>query len=457
MFTKNESRRIIPPLGIGYLASALKDRYEVKLLDTIIENPYNDQQMSNDIFRYGMSDAEIKREIQKFQPDIVGISSLFSSESNLAHQIAGLAKEVDRDIITVIGGGYPTLCTDECMKDKNIDFAVFGEADHSFPCLMRQIQGNQDYHTVSGIAYRDKSDCDYKTTPQKGVISDLDSLPFPARDLMGIDKYYEVDKPQLPYGSKVRSTPYTNLITSRGCPAKCIFCSNNILWGYKFRKRSVENIMREIDLLINDYKIQEIHFQDDNLTFDRNRAKALCRELIARNYKITWAAPNGIALFSLDKELIHLMRESGCWQVGLGIESGNQDVLFNIIKKPLNLKKTLPLIETMKEVGIETYGFFMMGFPGETRKQIQDTVDLALRLNLDYNSFSIATPYPGTQLYEIAKKQNLLQDWNINNLKFSRGNIQTDFFKPEELEEIRSSTWNLLRKRKQMACSETAV
>jgi magnesium-protoporphyrin IX monomethyl ester (oxidative) cyclase len=214
--------------------------------------------------------------------------------------------------------------------------------------------------------------------------------------------------------------------------------------GRKFRARSSQKVLEEIELLVDKYGIKELAFTDDNLTLDRERALNIFDGMKERDFDLVWVAPNGIALYAIDEELIEKMKESGCYSLYLPIESGVQEVLDKIIRKPIRLERVRRIVKKIKEFDIETVGMFIIGFPGETLDQMKQTIDFAQSLDLDYVSFSIATPYPGTDLYEIAKENGyLVNDFTEEDLiyGFGKGHIKTPEFTPEEVLRLRKEGW----------------
>jgi len=219
------------------------------------------------------------------------------------------------------------------------------------------------------------------------------------------------------------------MIATRGCPYPCTFCGAGKALGKRVRKRSTENLLEEIDLLSGTYGIKEIHIMDDNFTFDRDYAARFCEALLKRDAKIFWALPNGVRLDTLDEGLLRLMEASGCYSMAVGIESGNQHVLDHI-KKRLTLEKIEEKIRLVKRVsGIKVTGFFILGYPVETRQDMETTIRFALQLPLDRANFFNYTPFPGSQIYEQLKETGALHeldydDLYIHNISFSPSGIR---------------------------------
>jgi magnesium-protoporphyrin IX monomethyl ester (oxidative) cyclase len=270
--------------------------------------------------------------------------------------------------------------------------------------------------------------------PKTKFIENLDELPFPARHLLPMEEYSKAVSPH----SGIKRTPFASMITSRGCPARCTFCVLRKIWGLAYRTRSPDNVLDEIEHLIKEYGIREIHFEDDNLTADKKRAMAIFDGIIKRKFNITWNCPSGTALFALDEELLTKMKESGCYSISIAIESGNKDVLRNLMRKPINLDKAPRIVNAARELGLKIKGFFILGYPRETKKQMQETVDFAANLGLDWALFFIATPIPGSELLEMCKKGNYLVNENLDYVKnFFVSNIRTPEFTPEYVEKLR--------------------
>lgn len=433
-----------PPLGAAYIAAVLgRAGYEVGILDAFVEGWFRDPEPLEDdpenvpsdaVERVGLSFKEIAARIEAFKPDVVGVTSLFTCQRKNAHAVCRVAKEVSRDIVVIMGGKNPTALSDVAMRDPNVDFVIRGEGELTMLQLLRAAEKGEDLAGIDGIAYRE-ADGTLRVNPKVHFINDLDSIPFPARNLLPMELYFDA---AIAHGGNLINRRYASLITSRGCPAECFFCSAHGSMGYKFRYRSVENVMAEVDHLVKTYQIGEILFEDDNLTMHRDRAKKLFDALTERNYGLTWDTPNGLMAMTLDEELLLKMKQSGCYRVNLGIESGNQHVVNNVIRKPLDLKKVPPLVDYARSIGLHVGFFIVIGNPGETLHQMRDSYRFA-RQNKVYPHVSVAMPLPGTELLETAKKNGyLVEGFSWENLTIHHYSLQTPDWTVEELRALKA-------------------
>jgi len=375
---------VSPPLGLMYLAASLrKAGHQPIILDFLLEK--FDQ---NSLFR------TISQGI-----GIIGISVVTPLINN-AISLADLIKKKFPEKIIVFGGPHPSLLPKETLENcQSIDFIVKGEGEERLNFLIGYLEGKRKADELDGIAFRKEGKI--IDLPVKKYIENLDDLAFPARELVPIEKYSKF--------LASREKPATTLITSRGCPFHCIYCSKPI-FGNTFRGRSPENVLREIEFLKEKYKIKEIIFYDDSFTLNKERIIKLCQLIIEKKLNIKWKCETRINL--VDEELLRLMKGAGCYLIAYGIESGSQKNL-NVLKKEITVEGVKRAIRITKKAGIETLGYFMIGIPGETEKEIKETINFAKNLNLDFAQFSIATAYPGTELYEIAQSQEKIpKDWS---------------------------------------------
>lgn len=423
---------IVPPLGLAYLAAVLeKNNYEVKIYDCLIEGRLEGEPYKEKFLRYGLSDDEIKKEIKNFSPDIVGVSCLFSAKEMDLLNVCRFAKEVDENIITVAGGAHPTMKYNEVLKDRNLDFVILGEGEYSFLNLIETLNKNGDLSRVDGLAFKNGSRI--SLNPKTKYIENLDELPLPARYLLKMEKYMNTSSPH----SGIRRHPFTSMITSRGCPNRCTFCVIRNLWGPRARFRTAKNVLLEIEHLIKTYGIKEIHFEDDNIMVDNKRARELFSGIIDNKWDLSLNSPSGLAVATLDEDLLSLMKKAGYFSIAIAIESGDANVL-KLMRKPVNLEKVRGVVDAARKVDLKVKGFFILGYPGETKEQMQRTIDFAAGVSLDWAIFFVATSIPGSELESVCKEKGYLVDKNLDYVKqFYVSNIRTSEFEPGYVEAMK--------------------
>ncbi len=430
--SKEYSKEIQPPIGLAYIAACLEKDYNVKIIDASCEGWEKEISAPDDMFTYGLTFEDLKEKAAEFKPDIAGVSCLYSMQYKNAHTTCKIIKELNKDIITFMGGAHPTALPKETLEDKNVDFIIIGEGEQTTQELIAAIKTGSDISTIDGIAFRENNNI--IINPKTKFIDNLDKIPFPARHLLPMEKYFKIN---MPHGVSSRFSPNTPLITSRGCPAHCIFCSIHGIWGYRYRARSVNNVMEELRLLKNKYGVREIQFEDDNITLDKNRAMELFERMIKEKLNLSWTTPNGVAMWSMNKELLAKMKQSGCYKLCLAFESGDQEMLTKVIHKPLDLLKTKDLMRWINKFGFETDAFFVVGFPEETPGQLENTFKFAGRLKTDNVSFYIATPYPGTELYNQCQKAGYLpKNFSWESLGVKKVNIYNKYMSTEKIEKL---------------------
>ncbi|ABW68237.1 B12-binding domain-containing radical SAM protein [Desulfosudis oleivorans] len=436
---------VCPPMGIASLAAHIRDRVEVQLLDCLAENGARRVAVSEKIERVGLPYDDILARIRGFAPDMVGLSCIFSSQFSCVTEIARrVKKEIDPEMIVVTGGTHPSFLPEMTLEHPYIDYVVLGEGELGLERIIEAHNSGGRIEDIDGIAFRTKSGV--QVNPRTTWIEDLDVLPLPARDLLPMENYFAATVPMGLHWRKKRNTP---IVSSRGCPFGCPFCSSHLHWGKRFRKRSAENVLAEIEHLKSRYNIQELKWQDDNLTADRNRAKAIFSGMIDRGLTMPWNTPNGIALWTLDEEMLALMKKSGCYELTLAIESGDPLSFARYVRKPFTLDKARHVAALARRTGIATVAYFIIGFPGETLAQIENSMRYALLLGADYLVPFIYNPLPGSELWKRCVDEGLISD----TYAYEGGNnyFQSDLsgadFTSKDLRRIQSLTYfkNLLR------------
>jgi radical SAM superfamily enzyme YgiQ (UPF0313 family) len=351
---------------------------------------------------------EIERTITKINPEILGIS--FSTfDYDAAVKVAKICKSINKDIVVVIGGRHVTILPHETMKEDVFDVGAIGEGEYTMNELVRSILHNKKMHKVRGAIFK-KSGRIYKTKPRP-LIEDLNELPFPARDLLIDEKKYH---------------PHTmgNMITSRGCPYNCNFCTTPKIYHHKIRFRNAKKVIDEIENVNSKYSTLFFTFQDDNFTFDKKRIFELCALIEQRNLGIMWTCITRVDM--LNRELLRRMKLSGCYSISLGLESGSQYILDTIPKQISTdtIKKT---VKIMKDIGINLHAFFTIGHVDETEESLKKTERLIKEINPDTMNIARVVPFPGTEIfYDLIKNNRLLfKDWRNYSikLKFLSDNI----------------------------------
>ncbi len=422
----------LPPLGLAYIGAILEERgIEVKIFDALAEGWHQRVEVGGDKFRIGSSFEEIEGLIRNFKPDLVGVNNLFTTQRENAHEVYRLVKKVSPSIITVAGGAHPTVLPELVLEDPNVDFVILGEGENTFRELLDVLEGARGIATLNGVGFRQNGQV--KVIPKTKFIEDLDALPFPARHLLNMEIYYGLEAS---HGVRHRRR-FSPIVTSRGCPAKCTFCSAHRVWGHSFRARSPENVLAEMRQMKERFGIEEILFEDDNFTLDPARAKKIFDMMVEEKLNFVWDTPNGIAAWTLTEVVIDKMKASGCCNLNFPIESGNSDVLKNIIRKPVNLDKIGPLVEHAAKIGLPVGMFFVIGMPGESEEQIWDTFRFARKMGVYNPHVSVATPYPGTELFDMCVENKYLRNnFSLDDLFIRAFPISTEKISRERLKEV---------------------
>lgn len=385
IFAKDPTTKmVLPPLGLAYLAASLEKKgHRVIIIDANAEN---------------LRPIKVVEKVAANKPGLVGIGAV----TNTIHETWRIAKLVKKlKIPLVLGGIHPTILPEESLKKDFVDFVIRGEAETS----LVQLASDNKLTIIAGLSYKKGAKIIHNRPA--ALRRDLDSLPFPARHLLPLEKYQTI-------GAKI--TPYATLISSRGCPFGCSFCSTRAVAGQSFRPRSPENVISEIDHLVKNYGVREINILDDNFSLDPARVEKICQLLIKRNYPLVLKNGNGVRLDSFTYSLLNLMKKAGWHSLAFGIESGSQEILNHNLKS-LKLERVLQVIKWCQKLKIQTFGFFILGLPGETERSIAKTIEYAKSLPLDEAQFNLLIPFPGSPAREMIANQGkiLTSDWQCYN------------------------------------------
>jgi magnesium-protoporphyrin IX monomethyl ester (oxidative) cyclase len=425
-------------LEIAYIAALLERQHKVLIIDAPTEGRRNLKQIDGTKYRVGLTNKEIADRIRRWSPDVVEIHIPFSGWWKTAYEVASTVKSIDKDIITVLSGLHPSARPVDSLMHSNIDFVVIGEAEYTMLELVGVLEQRttEGLKKIRGIGYVKNGET--VITPPRPAIQDLDSLPFPARHLLPMEEYFAAVK-EVPPRGEIRK-PWTMMITSRGCPYNCVFCSVHVVMGRKWRGRSPENVVDEIEQVVHTYHVKQIDFLDDNMTLNKKRMENICDLIVKRGLDIEWYTPNGIRADGLDENLLTKMKASGCKKIRIAPESGVQRVVDQIIKKNLDLKKVENAVILSRKVGIKVGCFFIIGLIGETKEDIKATIKYAYKLRqlgADSFYFSYATPLYGTELYEQAKRGGFLRDcFSDEALAAVEPLIETPEFTADDLREL---------------------
>ncbi|MFH0826796.1 MAG: radical SAM protein [Candidatus Omnitrophota bacterium] len=387
---QNIEMYIVPNLGLGYIASALRSKgHEVTYLDC---------------FKQGVNESGWAKFLRAGQYDLIGIQ-MFTHTYHSARAMMKTAKKLFPNIISVIGGPHANALPEQLLSQcPEIDYVIHGEGEEAFPKLVETLeQGNLSRRiSIPNLGWRDNNRVQVN---DRSYIEDLDALSLPAWDLMDPRTY-----PALSHGLFNRAYPIAPIFATRGCPYFCTFCAASLNMGHRIRKRTPSKVVDEIDLLVKEYGVKEIHFEDDNFTFDKDFACEVCRIIIDRKTKISWACPNGLRIDSLDAELLKLMERSGCYSIAVGIESGSEKIL-KMVRKGITIEHVRQKLRLVSETTkIKITGFFMFGFPEENEDDFQKTENLIMNEPFHKISLAPCIPFPGTQMYKNLIENNQIKE-----------------------------------------------
>lgn len=378
----------MPPLGLAILAACLeKAGFEVKILDLPAEGLWLDG---------------FKNYLRQEKFDWIGFTATTLAINN-ALVLAQMVKNEYPQTKVVFGGVHASIFPAEVLDREYVDFVIAGEGENS---LVGLLQGRK-YQEIGGLYYKEKGVI--KNNPLSPLIVNLDQLPYPAYHLLPLKKYH-------PALGGYKRLPAISMLTSRGCPGVCTFCYKQ-MFGSKTRFRTASSLIGEIEFLISRYGIKEIVFYDDTFTANKNNVREFCQLLISHKIRLSWSCMSRVDC--IDEILLGLMKQAGCHQICYGVESASEQILKNIGKR-ISLEKVERLSRATRKAGIVLRLAFMLGNPGETEVTMNQTIELAIRLNPDLVQFNIATPYPGTEMFNWARTNNYLRTCNWEEYDLSR-------------------------------------
>lgn len=414
------------PLGVTYLASYIRDYsdYEVQILDLYAEDflKYTSRMEDSDVLN--LATGKLLDAISFLKPEIIGFSALFLYQYNLVKALARAVRDANPEI-KIILGGFSTVAAEVALHDiPALDMVFIGEAEKP---LLKVIEGGFDgrsFEGINGIGYRKGNQIQLNRTPD--LVTDLSKIPFPAFDLLPLESY-----------KKILGRNESPFLTTRGCPFNCNFCSSRLYAGNVLRRRSHDDLMSEVKKLRDIYEIDFLWIRDDNFNCNREHAKTFLRGLIDGGLTVPWCDSNSFHVNSTDEELLDLCKASQCAEVIFAIESGSPRVLKEVMNKKVDLNHAMKIAEYCKRINLPFECYFVIGNPGETKEEIQQTIDFTMLLQPDHCVFSIATPFPGTRYYETALERGYLKNdyQSITDMKYMQATMATEDFSTEWLKD----------------------
>jgi anaerobic magnesium-protoporphyrin IX monomethyl ester cyclase len=394
------------PLGIAYLgAVAEQSGHEVTIIDCQAEK------LTYEAFR-----ARIARTLS----EVIGVTAttlLYKS----AMKLITIAKQTQPQAVTVLGGSHGTFWDENALNEyPGLDIVVRREGEQTFIELLERLQTQSGLSNLLGITYRKEDEI--IRNADRPFIANLDSLPFPAHHLLPLEKLKHNGKILFP------------LVSSRGCVYWCDFCSTVRMFGRAYRMRSAKNVVDEMQFVHDKYGVEQVTFYDDAFTVDRDRVIEICDELHARKLHMIWDC--GTRVDMVDRELMKTMRDAGCIAVWLGVESGSEAIL-RAMNKSIKLAQTRLAYKTAHDVGLMTIANVVLGFPGETEQTARETIRFVKELDPDDVGFYVATPYPGTPMYEQVIKNGWLRVTDFNKYDTATPTFETPQLSMERIREIR--------------------
>lgn len=390
-----------PPLGLGYLAAVLRrEGFKVRIIDDMVENL--------------SFEALIKRLKNSIMVGITSTTPTFNSALKYARKI----KEALPDIFVVLGGVHVTFRPLDAAKNDFVDAVCVGEGEETIVEIAEKVEAGRKLEDVKGVVY--KSENEIVDNGPRGFIRDLDSLPFPAYDLMPLERYSL-------FGERLEQFP---MITSRGCPFACRYCSSSLFMGHRFRVRSAQNVVDEIEWLISEFNAKHIAFGDDTFTLSRRRVEAICDEIRRRGIDVEWSCSSRVD--TINEDMVKKMRDAGCSAIYFGVESASPRIL-DFYRKKIDLEKVRRAVTLAKKYGIKVICSFIIGAPMERKEDMEATLKLALKLDPDYAQFSVLTPYPGTEIFDEAERKGWILSRNFDDFTAGKPVLKNFFMSPQEI------------------------
>lgn len=370
-----------PPINIALLASYLRQ--------------FGHEPFIYDFDWFEGNAQEMARLILERSPDVVGFTCL-TPRIEIALAIAAKVKELAAGVRIVIGGAHVNAVKEQSLYTADIDYAIYGEAEETTVELLNAIETNGDFDKIRNLIYRKGEKV--VMNPPRPFIQNLDELPFPAWDLLNLQDYKD---------PAIFDDLHMGVMTTRGCPWNCIFCSSGVIWGRKVRFRSAGNVADELQYIVDKLGITNVMFYDDTFTLNKPRFLKICGEIIKRRLNLRYYCQ--LRVDTIDEGVADGLAESGCITAAIGIESGDEEIL-KTLKKGYKKDQAYKAVAALKSAGVPILASYIIGSPGDTHESIKKTFEFAKELDTDYAKFMICTPFPGTELFEMAVEKGILSD-----------------------------------------------
>lgn len=453
------------PLGILYVAGMLEaERKEVLVYDSLIDpdDMMHPMVEKNGLIEFGASIERVEAALRRTRPDIVGISNMFSTQVPTLLRTAEMVRRALPTCTIVVGGAHVTAAPDAILEQSpQINYVVRGEGEYSFLELVDSLEKTGTY-TGRNPAIIGRNTPPERLLESFQYILDLDKVPMPAYHLVDMELYFHFDRIGFPSRMKLDypgSDRTVTVITSRGCPYGCTFCSVRAHMGRRLRAHSIPVVIQHLTYLKEKYGVRHIHFEDDIINLPEQRMRDILSAMIKQNLQLTWDTPNGLRAEGIDKEMLDLAKRSGCIYLIMGVESGDQHVVKKVIKKALDLSIVEQAARNSHENGVDMGAFFILGFTEETKQDLDTTVNFALRMKTQYGVAThvhLLTPVIGTELYLKAQREQQIPPQTYDPLEtlnyyFSEPVLKSENFTKKELQQ---KYFSLERKLMMMAVTD---
>jgi radical SAM superfamily enzyme YgiQ (UPF0313 family) len=436
------------PLAFGYLAGTIKKETDWGVMAYNADfNPANEFQRLGFLVGEGFESylrnvddlsgpvwQEVRATIAAYRPAVVGITS-FSLSFKSARKVAQIAKEVDKDIVVIVGGPHASVAARDALGCRDMDIAVRGEGEVTIVELLAALERGGGLEQVKGITFRKGGEI--VENPARELIEDLDALCFPNESAPGVLKDYEQYPP----------FAFANIFAVRGCPFDCYFCSSRKIWTRRTRFRSVGNVIQEIKLL-QKRGVRRVRFDDDMFGVNKKHIRELCEALRQECPGLQWECEIHLSL--VDDETVAQMKSAGCRLIQIGIESGSNEIL-KVMRKRYTIEQALAACRLIRKHGVKLEAFFMLGFPYDTEKTILETYEAIKKSQVDKVGYNVFTPFPGTEAYQYCKDSGLITD-DHDPAQFNYHSPKNCFVKdisPERFRELRRQVEKLVQRKNQ--------